>query len=244
MRQQNVYIIGCGGGGSWLAPSMVRMVANPVNLTLVDGDTLEKKNLDRQLYTADDIGKNKAAALADKFNCSALKEYYSAGRVQHTETDWVFGCVDNNPARAAILEACDMFQCRAIIAANERTSAEAYVYIPEWMGTELDPRTYYPTITTDHANDPQRIAIGCTGPVQDQTPQLVTANLMSAALAGHLFVAWQELLKMENPAALVPYLPYRLRANATMLETFRVIDARTNEMARTERDEPESAAVV
>ncbi len=41
-----IYIIGCGGVGSWLASAVARL-ENPNHLVLVDGDDLEEKNLDR-----------------------------------------------------------------------------------------------------------------------------------------------------------------------------------------------------
>ena len=57
------YIIGCGGVGSWLAPSLC-LLRSPQEVILVDGDTLETKNLNRQLFTPEQVGSNKAEALA------------------------------------------------------------------------------------------------------------------------------------------------------------------------------------
>jgi tRNA A37 threonylcarbamoyladenosine dehydratase len=62
------YIIGCGGVGSAIVPSFCRL-KSPAEITLIDGDTIETKNLDRQLFDARQVGQNKAQALAGKYNC-------------------------------------------------------------------------------------------------------------------------------------------------------------------------------
>jgi len=217
-----IYIIGCGGVGSWLAGTMTRL-AGPKNVTLVDGDTLETKNLDRQMFTEEDVGKNKALALSQQLKCEFLDRWYSRFEIQHGNYDWLFGCVDNNPGRKEILESCDMHTCKAIIAANEVHSSEAYYYDPSWKGTESDPRVYYPTIVSDESGNVHAEAIGCTGEAQQANRQLVTANFMAAALAAHLYVVWaMEARKASEDA--IPYLPYRLSQNLTKNGYFRKVD--------------------
>lgn len=184
-------IIGCGGVGSWLAHSMAKLI-EPKNILLVDGDTLEEKNLDRQLFSMEDIGRNKAEALADLLKCDCVPSWYSMTTMRHEPMDYLFGCVDNHPARNSILRACDFNECCAILGANETLSAEAYFYNPDWQGTPLDPRVYYPEIVKVTDNDPRNgaVNVNCTGEEQEKNRQLVTANFMAAALMQHLFVAY------------------------------------------------------
>jgi len=211
-----VYIIGCGGVGSWLAEAIVRL-GNPSSVVLVDGDTLEEKNLDRQLFSEADIGKNKALALSIKLKCKFSDQWYSEHNFAHDQTDWLFGCVDNNPGRDMVLKACDLYDCKAILAANETHSSEAYVYLPEWRGTSLDPRVYYPEIEKDETGNPAARRMGCTGEAQKENVQLVTANFMAAALAAHLFVVWG--MEYRNSTELArAYFPHRLRQNLTRNE--------------------------
>lgn len=212
-----IYLIGAGGVGSWLAPVMAKLLANPKHLILVDGDTLEEKNLDRQLFTSEDIGKNKAVALSERLGCQFSDKWYHHHNFQHEPEDWLLGCVDNNPGRDMVLKACDLYDCNAIIAANEVHSSEAYVYRPEWRKTKLDPRMYYPEIEQDDSGDPARRGMGCTGVAQTENRQLVTANFMAASLAAHLFVVWGMEYRKSSELARA-YMPHRLRQNLTRNE--------------------------
>lgn len=214
--RSRIFIVGTGGVGSWLTPSIC-LLATPRQVTLIDGDLLEEKNMNRQLFTELDIGSNKAEALAQRYKCQSLPEFYHTGKIQHENTDWILCCVDNNRGRFNVLRSCDAFGCQAIFAANETHSAESYYYTPRWSGTKLDPRVYIPEISSDQSGDPLSRGIGCTGDAQEETPQLVSANFMAAALAQHLLVLWgMEAPKLD--AEVMPWLPYRLVSNLSRLE--------------------------
>lgn len=198
------------------------MLTGPENVCVIDGDTLEEKNLNRQLFSPEAIGMNKAEALAGRYGCGHLPDWFNPGLINFSPADWLFVCVDNNPARIAALDSCDSRNCSAIIAANERTSAESLIYFRSWKGTPRDPRILYPEYLTDKSGDPQRAGMGCTGLAQQQTPQLVSANFIAAALAQHLFVCWaMELPNMDNIPAVIPHLPHKLSANLSKLESFK-----------------------
>ena len=210
------YIIGCGGVGSAIVPSFC-LLKPPSDITLIDGDVIERKNLDRQMFTAAQIGLNKAQALAQKYTCRCLPEWFARGKWRHYRSDWLICLVDNHRTRLEAIEVCDEYGCQAVFAANEMHSAEAYYYRRAWKGTRRDPRLYYPEIVTDRSGDPR--AASCTGQAQETHRQLVSANLMAAALAEHLFVLWQ----MKAPrldSDTVEQLPYKLAANLSKLETF------------------------
>lgn len=216
------YIIGVGGVGSWLAHVIVKLVGAD-QVVLMDGDTLEDKNLDRQLFTIEDIGVNKAEALAARLKCRSHTEWFSEYDIQYLSNDWLLCCVDNNPARKAVLTACDRYGCKAIIAANEVHSSEAYFYSPTFEGSELDPRVYYPDIKHDESNDVRRASIGCTGEAQEKNRQLVTANFMAGALAAHLYVLWAMEAKTASKET-IPLLPHRLYQNLSRNGCVRRVD--------------------
>lgn len=220
--KSNIYIIGCGGVGSWLTPALT-LLTSPQNITLIDADKLEEKNMDRQLFRVQDIGLSKAEALSERYGCQFRDEWFSEGLMEFQPEDWIISCVDNHLARRAALAECDRYGCRGIFAANETHSAEAYYYQPDWKGTPIDPRVYFPDILTDRSNDPRQIVIGCTGEVQKANLQLVTSNALAASLSGHLFALWH--LKAPGfKAKTVESLPYRLVANMSRLETHLIKD--------------------
>ncbi len=218
-----MYCIGAGGVGSWLVPALVRLVGSS-QVTIVDGDELELKNLDRQLFTQRDLGQNKAVALAKIYECRAIPEFYSTGLINLFETDWFLVCADNHPARASALSDADARGVQVIIGANERTSAEAYYYRREWQAMPHDPRMYYPEILTNRDDDPLAASAGCTGEAAQRTPQLVSANMLAASLMMHMTMLWHlEARKLE--AEIRTRFPYLMRVNMTGMELKRVCDA-------------------
>jgi hypothetical protein len=164
-------------------------MAEPKNVKMVDGDTLEEGNLDRQLFPSAWVGNNKAMALAALNDGSFFHpEYFHAGLFRLTPRDWLFCCADNHACRRQVLEACDRYRCKAVLAANETTEFEAYYYEPSFRDTPNDPRLFHPEILTDTSGDP----LGPPGCVEAarQTPQLVLANAMAAQAALWLWLFW------------------------------------------------------
>ena len=211
------YIIGCGGVGSAIVPSFC-LLKSPEEVTLIDGDAPERRNLDRQMFDASQIGQNKAEALARKYGCRFIAEWFARGKIRHYRNDWLICLVDNHRTRLEVLEVCDEYGCQAIFAANEMHSSEAYYYRRQWQNTERDPRVYYPEINTDRSGDPRAASIGCTGEAQERNRQLVSANLMAAALAEHLYVLWcMKVPRMDRET--VELLPHKFVANLSKLET-------------------------
>jgi hypothetical protein len=59
-----ITVIGCGATGSWIVNALARLAIN--DITVYDGDVVEAHNIPNQHFTFDDVGKNKAVAMADK----------------------------------------------------------------------------------------------------------------------------------------------------------------------------------
>lgn len=203
-----VTIIGCGGVGSYLLPTLLRTIRNhekpeesPMVL-LVDGDKLEDRNMERQLFDNTDIGRFKSEALASKYKAyypaiAASTEFFTGGETISSDTMLIV-CVDNHPGRMRAINAANTNGCAAILCGNGYTDAEAMFYKPGWAGTDLDPTKYYPDIATVEEGDPLRPE-GCTGHAQQATPQLAIANDLAASYALHLFWFWtQESEKLEG----------------------------------------------
>ena len=115
-KQLKLYLVGCGGTGGWLAPSLVRLTkiltdqGHAISLTLIDHDHVEQSNIPRQNFLATDLGLNKAQILALRYGVAygvdvrAIPERFNPEMVQndHNTLSIVIGCVDNGAARQAI----------------------------------------------------------------------------------------------------------------------------------------------
>ena len=184
-------IIGAGGIASYLLPVLFRQVEAGTEIHIWDGDTLEERNLDRQLFSPDQIGMFKCEAMADLLNGGKAKiSFYKNYITCHRELinmDWLFACPDNMPARRKVLEAADAYKVRAIICGNKYESASAFYYDPRFKSTGADYRVRYAASMGSNEGDP---TTACTGEAQEAAPQLATANQISAAFAMGLFWFW------------------------------------------------------
>lgn len=231
LEQLRVTVIGCGGIGSYLIPPLAKMLASidsKVHFTLIDGDKFEERNTSRQLCSARQIGLYKAAALAKEYVMpyknieSKIINKYVKSSADIVESDVTFLCVDNHPARLSVLTS-EGKAGLIISAANEETSAEAFVFHNSWKGiNELDPLRYYPEIATDKSG--VHAGAGCTADAQELTEhgnQTAAANFIAASLAMMLFTAW--LPEISNN--IKPFLPFRAIFNGLSVKTFTVADA-------------------
>lgn len=194
-----IAVIGCGGTGSYLLPLLLRSIKNST-ITLFDGDSFTKENLDRQLFRPDLVGRNKANAMCTMYptdKMSAVASFLKAPK-ELEGFDLVFACPDNHVARARVLEAADSYDLAAIICGNEFNSSMALIYRSEWHGTALDPRERYPELLTDKTGSPTETS--CTGEAVENSPQLALANNTSAVFAMQLMHFWFNIMTPELQA--------------------------------------------
>ncbi|MEL6442297.1 MAG: ThiF family adenylyltransferase [Cyanobacteria bacterium J06621_8] len=127
-RQVELYLVGCGGTGSWLAPSLCRIArtlnekGKATNLIFIDPDIVEQKNVLRQNFCDAEIGLNKAQTLALRYSLSwgvsiealpalfnpeiVARDYYQ----REHKLKIIIGCVDNAIARQSIADALSQYQ--------------------------------------------------------------------------------------------------------------------------------------
>jgi PRTRC genetic system ThiF family protein len=120
----SLVLVGCGGTGSWLAPTVVRTARlliekfnKNVQVVFVDPDTVEPKNCYRQNFAEFEVGRNKAEALAFRyglswgvevlalpcaFDAELLEKQLDQERHTYYGLSVVIGCVDNARARSEI----------------------------------------------------------------------------------------------------------------------------------------------
>jgi PRTRC genetic system ThiF family protein len=115
-----LYLVGCGGTGSWLASHLVRLgrFLNEtrqlmVSLTCVDPDDVESKNVLRQNFCEAEVGGHKAELLALRYSAAwgqritvhPTRFEKEIVQLDHGDLGVIVGCVDNAAARRTIAEA-------------------------------------------------------------------------------------------------------------------------------------------
>lgn len=111
---ENIVVVGCGGTGAQVARHVARLAYDMRRgrlsvpaITLIDPDTVEAKNVGRQLFTDAEIGQNKAVALMRRFNAAlglqmeAISEPLDAERHfgRYERGRIVIGAVDTHQGR-------------------------------------------------------------------------------------------------------------------------------------------------
>ncbi len=106
-RVAAIIVVGCGGTGGFVADGLARLLPRAIDLVLIDMDTVEERNLNRQSFTAADVGLFKseglAKRLAGKYQRPVQYSVLPVG-VGDLPRGIVIGCVDNGPARQAIAD--------------------------------------------------------------------------------------------------------------------------------------------
>jgi hypothetical protein len=208
-------VIGAGGVSSWLVPLLKKTLSYQEQIMVVDGDRLEERNLDRQLFGPEYLGWNKAEALAELYGCLYTPVFVDERYLEDKKYNLIWCCADNHPARKLTLEAVDQeIALAAIIGGNEFTDSEAYAYYPMWKGTQFDPRIFFPEINSDSEDNPLDPP-SCQGVAQVQNRQLALANFIAAGFMVHLY--W--FLKNHGHEVSMDNWPKMHRSNFSMFTT-------------------------
>lgn len=226
------YIIGAGGVASYLLPVLLKAF-KPEQITLIDKDILEARNLDRQLFSENQIGRNKAAALMDMHGMFAneklimnrfttVQAWFTASTVIPDSVDTIICVADNHEARRNAIQAAYDKGIRCYLGGNEYFDSEAYVTWAEHAGTPADPRVRYKAIATSTEGSPT----SCQGEEQVIHPQLAVANFMCAAKILHLLYAWETYyggLGFKESREVEKHLPLEISSsiyNSSQLNSF------------------------
>ena len=111
LRKARVLVLGVGGVGSYAAEALAR--AGIGSITLMDGDTVQPSNLNRQLVAlTSTIGMNKAEVMAERIKdidpgieVTALPAFYKEdGDLDLTAFDWIADAIDDVDAKTALIK--------------------------------------------------------------------------------------------------------------------------------------------
>ena len=193
METDKYLLIGVGGTGSFLLSPLIRFLTthyrnseNSWELFLVDGDDVEEKNLDRQLFDESAIKSNKAVAASIPYGYLSkvfpVDEYLGKDNIDQLITDGctVFIGVDNLPTRARIQAHClTLSNCVVINGGNEFSTGSCQMWIRK-DGENITPvlTFLHPEISSKGAD---RATMSCAAiAALDGGEQLITANMTSA----------------------------------------------------------------
>lgn len=113
---RGVFVVGLGGTGGLLVPKLAHILQKFSNydLWLMDGDVVDKGNVERQPYQEFNINEKKAVALSRKiasnYNISVYEysDYLTGGEIENIaekedyEQIYILGCVDNHSTRTLL----------------------------------------------------------------------------------------------------------------------------------------------
>jgi hypothetical protein len=206
--------IGAGGTGSWFAASLARticqyhdkygngIILDPVMWTVIDYDTIEKRNLLRQPFIGG-IGLNKAEFLVNEvqqifaingvaFNMHALTTMVR-GAVEQTlcagswetepaDTDirLIVSCVDNTYTRKIIEECLAKHRPKNTWYLNMGVSAEG-----DWYAERISAQTLLPTAYDSITYPDAMLSCGQRAEMTPM-PQTMHSNVQAGDLAAHM----------------------------------------------------------
>ena len=111
LKASSVLIVGNGGVGSYAAEAVAR--AGVGRITLMDGDSVQPSNLNRQLVAlTSTLGRNKAEVMAERIrdinpeaDVTALARFYEEDdALDLTAYDWVIDAIDSVFAKTALIK--------------------------------------------------------------------------------------------------------------------------------------------
>lgn len=203
MNTKSIKIIGLGGIGGWLVEPLCLHLSHSkdnYDLTLIDGDKFELKNLSRQRFSSFE---NKAAVVAEK-----LKTSYSANNIQFNskgiylnqdnvvrhirEGDVVMLCVDNHATRKVVSDRCEELNNVTLISGGNDLTDGNVIYYSRKDGVETGkpPTKLFKEIANPVDHVPGTTT-GCDVLVESE-PQLVFANNTAATLMLNTFYMHEE----------------------------------------------------
>lgn len=110
LREASVLVMGVGGVGSYAAEAIAR--AGVGHITVMDGDTVQESNLNRQLVAlGSTLGMNKAEVMAARIEdidpgteVRAITRFYRADDdLDLTDYDWVVDAIDDVDAKTGLI---------------------------------------------------------------------------------------------------------------------------------------------
>lgn len=191
-------MVGCGGTGSWLAPSIARIArvlnegGTETSALFFDPDCIEGKNIPRQNFCDAELGHPKAQTLAARYSLAwgveigAVTDHFKAEMIgsRWNRLTVVIGCVDNAAARQEMAKTLNANSGDSpprnwwLDCGNQRESGQVL------LGSTNNPRALRAAFPLDgfcqHLPSP---VLQCPDLLEPQPEELSHQNLSCAELA-------------------------------------------------------------
>lgn len=189
-------VVGAGGIGTQLLPSLCRFLDSTGNncyILVLDGDSYEPKNVDRQHFSRyGNKAEVSAQTLAPLFSnitieCRPVFVSEENAFLFVEEGDVVFACVDNHATRRILSRHCESLQNVTLISGgNDYANGSVQVFLRRSGRNVTPPLTYlHPEIESPKDAHPEEMS--CEELVEAGSPQLIFTNLTAAALMLNAF---------------------------------------------------------
>lgn len=203
-------VVGSGGTGTYFLKEISRYLCKKdismlKKMIIIDGDIIERKNLSRQAFIEDDIGRNKADVMSEALNaafklrwtayCDYIFEVEQISQlVENGTIPVIIGCVDNHGCRLLMEDYFySVSNCIYYDAANEMSQGECTfsAVINDVIASPC--RSYFfPDMLDGDVRG--RDAISCEE-LNNSAPQHILANMTSGL---QLLSAFIQLLESET----------------------------------------------
>lgn len=213
------FVVGTGGTGGYVAEGLARLLPPAVQIILIDFDRVEERNLIRQNFYTEDIGKYKSLALAErlseKFDRPVAYATLPVKDIRLNKSAIVVACLDNGPARAALADKADYRYSWWIDTGNGDNYGQILIGNAKVARfnktTELVlnlplPTLQRPEILLQAPSTPQLncAEIDTQGPTINQTMGALTVEVVRRLVAGTC--PWMQLILDMDKAALTPVM--------------------------------------
>ena len=193
MKKLKIVVVGIGGVGSALVPKLCRYCQHikplvPVNMVLIDGDSYEQNNTNRQSFhrfgNKAEVTVEALAPLFDRIQFSAIAEFLKPDNIDFIidEDSIVFLCVDNNTSRKMVDDfARKLKNIVVVCGGNDMTDGNVQIYIRR-KGKDITASLsdIHPEIASPQGKAPYQM--DCEELAMASSPQLFFANDLVSAL--------------------------------------------------------------
>lgn len=191
-------IVGVGGIGGAVCRDLPKLLTKtPHKMMLIDGDIVENKNCIRQPFQQQDVGLNKARALARKINsfykidCLFKDSYITDKELDFIVNDFkdyipfYIGCVDNDSTRS-LIELSYLQQKTAVYIDGANSEYEGNVYVSYLCDGIRKGKVR--SEVYDLSQDINPGLVGCEERIASgETQFLITNNRVAASILEHIF---------------------------------------------------------